>query len=49
MVWLEKELVQKVPEESAGGKSESALKVRDENNILAFLGIRCDLDRKSVV
>ena len=43
MVRLEKELVEEVPKESAGGKSESMLKVRDENDILSFLGIRCDL------
>ena len=43
MVWLEKELVEEVPEESAGGKSESTLKVCDEDDTLTLARIQCDL------
>ena len=43
MVWLEKELVEEVPEKSAGGKSESALKVCDEDDILTLARIWYDL------
>ena len=37
---MKKELVEKVPEEGAGGKPESTLEVRDEDDIFFFLGIR---------
>ena len=42
---LKKKLVEEVPEEGAGGKPESALEVRDEDDIFSFLadpvGSRC--------
>ena len=40
---LETKLVKKVPEEGTGRKTESTLEVRNEDDVLSFLGIRLDL------
>ena len=40
---LETKFVKKIPEEGTGRKTESALEVRKEDDVLSFLGIRLDL------
>ena len=40
---LEKEFVEEISEEGAGGKTESALEMRDKDDIFSGFGIRSDL------